>query len=213
MTLNQILNPLTEMAYPAEFSMETLKKLPSYKKRLEYVQSLLPGKAGSGSSRVVFKVDDEKVLKVAKNQKGLAQNEAESDWGTQHYDICAKTFDRDEDGLFLEMELASRVTEKKFQQITGVSTVLLDQWLRYQGARQKGVRTFIELSDDQKDFLEENEWVQSLLNFTIDYGYPIPGDFSRLSSYGVVNRDGREAIVLIDFGLTDSVWRNHYKRG
>ena len=40
---------------------------------------------------------------------------------------------------------------------------------------------------------------------------PIPADLSRISSYGEVKRDGKSAVVLVDFGLTQSVWYQYYR--
>ena len=40
-----------------------------------------------------------------------------------------------------------------------------------------------------------------------DYDMPI-GDLRRKNSYGIVKNDGREDIVLVDFGLNKDV---HYK--
>jgi hypothetical protein len=37
------------------------------------------------------------------------------------------------------------------------------------------------------------------------------GDFMRLNSYGVVNRNGEDIIVIIDFGLTQSVYDEYYR--
>lgn len=58
------------------FSFETLTSLSSYKKRIAYCKQMLGQPIGNGSSRIVFQISDERVLKVAKNQKGIAQNEA-----------------------------------------------------------------------------------------------------------------------------------------
>ena len=38
------------------------------------------------------------------------------------------------------------------------------------------------------------------------------GDLQRLSSYGVVRRNGREKMVIIDFGLTEDVFNNYYRK-
>ena len=38
------------------------------------------------------------------------------------------------------------------------------------------------------------------------------GDITRISSWGVVNRDGKEKLVLVDFGLNKQVWNNYYLR-
>ena len=54
---------LHQMAYPAAFSFDTLKGIRSYAGRVRYVASILPLIAG-GSARLVYRVDDDKVLKV-----------------------------------------------------------------------------------------------------------------------------------------------------
>ena len=125
------------MAYPAEFSMEKLKSIRSYSGRVKYVQSILP-RISSGSSRVVFKVDDEKVLKVAKNDKGIAQNSSEDDWGKQNTGIVAKVFDTDDDGIFLEMELAQKVNMATFKKLAGISLQELELALQSEADRQGG---------------------------------------------------------------------------
>lgn len=38
------------------------------------------------------------------------------------------------------------------------------------------------------------------------------GDFKKISSFGLVNRNGENKIVLIDYGLTDEVYNTHYRR-
>ena len=38
------------------------------------------------------------------------------------------------------------------------------------------------------------------------------GDLMRLSSWGVVKEDGEERLVIVDYGLTDDVWNDFYKR-
>ena len=86
-----------EMAYPVGFSMETMLSLNSYSARVRYCDQHLQ-KIGQGSSRIVYDVDGEKVLKVAKNKKGIAQNEAESEDWLQSYDCFAKVFEKSEDG-------------------------------------------------------------------------------------------------------------------
>lgn len=73
---------LQDMAYPIDFNFNNLLALPSYTKRVNYVEEKLQ-RISSGSSRIVYKIDEEKVLKVAKNKKGLSQNIVESDWGIQ----------------------------------------------------------------------------------------------------------------------------------
>ena len=96
---------LQEMAYPKSFNMEEFKSLTSFKKRLEYANTHLPRKIGSGSARTIFQIDDEKVLKLAKNNKGYHQNKVEEDFYLQGFDIIAKVYDFDQENhSYLETE-------------------------------------------------------------------------------------------------------------
>jgi hypothetical protein len=199
---------IKEMAYPQNFSFDELLKLTSYRKRIDYIQNRLQ-RISSGSSRIAYKVDEEKVLKVAKNRKGLAQNIAESDWGVQDMysnSIAAKVFETDEKGIFLEMELARKVTPTKFKQILGFSIDDLEVYLEKYYLNYKH-RT---LNPELEERMKENEWLIDLQDLAINFDHPIPGDFTKLSSYGLVSREGEERIVLIDFGFTNSVKRDYY---
>jgi len=64
----------------------------------------------------------------------------------------------------------------------------------------RGIKTYGETKD-----LSEFKFATDLHNFTEDYQYPVPGDFSRISSYGEVLRDEKPTIVVIDFEFSSSV--------
>ena len=85
---NSILN---EMAYPSTFDMKEFKAIRTFVDRVNYCNSILKY-LGRGSSRMVYEIDDEKVLKLAYNNKGIAQNRAEADWMLERYGIFAKVY-------------------------------------------------------------------------------------------------------------------------
>lgn len=202
---------IDEMAYPASFNPEEFENIKSFAGKQKYVKERLLGKMGTGSARAVFKIDDEKVIKVALNNKGIAQNETEINNWAYSYDVLAKVFDSDIDNMWLEMELANKTTPKRFEQLTGLSIDDLSDFLRM--SRGETPR-FNRLSKDKFDIIinDEGTWGRELSNFVNDYDYPIPGDFNRISSYGEVLRDGKPTIVLIDFGFDRSVSATHYNR-
>ena len=74
--IRKVLKESIEEAYPESFNMETFKSLRNHAERNRYAAEHLQ-KIAAGSSRIVYKIDDEKVLKLAKNDKGIAQNETE----------------------------------------------------------------------------------------------------------------------------------------
>jgi len=95
--------------YPVNFDIFNFKNIRSYAGKLRYAESHLGRPIGRGSSRVVYRVDNNKVLKLAKNKKGIAQNETEIHWSGDAVlgEILAQIFDYDrENSLWVEMELA-----------------------------------------------------------------------------------------------------------
>lgn len=108
--------------YPLDFNMDNFKTIKSFNDRIKYCQNTLK-RIASGSSRIVYKIDDTKVLKLAKNRKGLAQNNVEIDWGRipSYEDILAHTFDFDNNSMWVEMELARKVKLEDFDKLLGFS--------------------------------------------------------------------------------------------
>ena len=184
---------IDEMAYPDSFNFDEFKSIGSFAGRIKYAREKLLGKAGQGSSRAVFRVDSEKVIKIALNSKGIAQNEAESEGYKQQYDVLARVFDIDEQNYtWLEMELAKKVTPNRFKQLTGFKADDLRTWI----PEQRGERVYNTVNHE----LDDNEFANDLLHFIQDFDYPSFNDFGRESSFGEVSRDGVPKIVVVDFG-------------
>jgi hypothetical protein len=49
-------------------------------------------------------------------------------------------------------------------------------------------------------------------SYLTNYCADVVGDLTRISSYGKVNRDGKDEIILIDYGLDDDTYISFYKR-
>src|ERR1035437_4731413 len=127
-TEEQFTNLLDEMAYPASFSMEDFKNLRNFSQRIKYCDQNLERMA-SGSGRVIYKIDNEKVLKLAKNNKGIAQNEVESEGYLQNYGAVAKVFESYYDNSCVEMELAKRVSASIFRNVVGFDFKYVEPYL------------------------------------------------------------------------------------
>ena len=194
--------------YPSNFNFEEFNSIKSYNGKLKYANERLQ-KLGSGSARVVYKVDDEKVLKIAKNKKGIAQNSVEAEGWLQNYGIVAKIFESDNDDFWIEMEWAKKITPKRFKEITGVDIKKLWSYLFYD---KSNYTQKMGLTQEEIDYMNENEFVGDLMSFIHDRGMVYPGDFGRISTYGEVMREGSPSIVLIDFGLSSSVYYDYYDK-
>jgi hypothetical protein len=207
----QLIDNLLDEDYPTNWNIDEFKQLKSYAQRVNYCEKNLL-RISSGSSRIVYKIDNEKVLKLAKNNKGLAQNQTEASFGNGWYfkSILAHTFDADEQDYWVEMELARKVKPSDFKRITGVDINTLGYYLRDREAENKGRRLWSKsLDPETEEALHDNEFVSAITDFMISMDSPA-GDLARLNSYGLVHRDGGDAIVLIDFGLTHDIYQTHY---
>lgn len=196
--------------YPESWNIEEFKKLRSFNARIQYCQKHLK-RIASGSSRIVYMVDDTKVLKLAKNQKGLAQNEVEIKASKDYMwdGLVAEIYDYDENSLWVEMSLARKVTEKIFQKVTGVSFKDYCDALNYHYTEISPNRNIRRSKPDNMDEMWENEFVYHMLDIMVNYDLP-PGDLCRLNSFGLIEKDGEEQIVMIDYGLNNEVYDTYY---
>lgn len=196
--------------YPSTFDMEHFKTLTNFNQRIKYCNEHLT-KISSGSSRIVYKIDDTKVLKLAKNKKGLAQCAIEIQWGGDNYfdEILARTIEYHPDDLWVEMELARKVKKSDFQVLEDINFDEFGKYLKNFELENNGKRPFYGMTDAWKETLNENQFTQTICEFMMNTDSP-SGDLIRLNSYGIVNRDGHDIIVLIDFGLTNDVYQEYY---
>lgn len=199
--------------YPPSWNLETFKALKSFSKRVAYCNQNLQ-RISSGSGRIAYKIDEEKVLKLAKNDKGVAQNSVERDWYVQdsYSDIVAKVFEVDENDLWIEMELAKKIGPNRFKSLVGASVDDVGMYLNELDNRDHGKEPpWRRVTPEVKEQLDNNEWVQRVYTLCREVDLS-PGDFGRVSSFGEVTRDGKPAVVIIDMGLTNAVYKQHYQR-
>lgn len=215
-------NYLKEMAYPTSFNMEEFKSIRSFADRVKYCEQRLK-KLGAGTSRRVYQIDNEKCLKLAKNGKGIGQNIEEINLGNDIYagNCFAKVYDYDPNGLFVEMELARKAKESDFERLVGIpfdcycdlivrtAITYLPNNCQSRGWVNNAMEdTYNYVMDNIDDFEFINEVIEYMCNFQVK-AY---GDLQRISSYGVVRRNGAEEMVIIDFGLTEDVYNKYYRK-
>ncbi len=209
---NIIKESFIEEEYPESFDMEFFKTLKSFASRKKYCEQHLK-RISSGSSRIVYLIDNDKVLKLAWNKKGIAQNEIESEYSNYHdlSDIIAKVFDAHPDNLWIEMELAKKLTPSLFKQVVGFNfndySAAIHNY--YYNNNPSKYSYKIKVDDNLVSQMWEDEFVYDMFQYIGNYDVPV-GDLTRLSSYGLVKRNGQDAIVLIDYGLSSDVYSSYY---
>jgi len=206
--VKQSTNEMLQREFVEGFDMEKFKSTKSFAERARYCGSALT-RISSGSSRIIYKIDDKRVLKLAKNERGIAQNSVESDQMLNQWygDIIAKRLEFDDDDKWIVSEYAKRVGPKRFEQLLGVT---IDQLFAYlcELHPEKTKVQFI-VNDKTREVLDvdNNEFMYDLNDMIGNWDMPI-GDFSKLSTFGEIN--GK--LVVTDYGLTKQVYDTHYNK-
>ncbi len=202
-----------EMALPADWDESMFGHDKTFKSRLQYALERAP-RLGGGSSRVAFIIPDngrETVLKVAKNKKGIAQNEAEVDILTDGYvsniGIVIPIIDFDKKNrvpTWLQTEKAEKASEAKLCKIMKCGSLsMLVAYAEYQlgknnWRRDAAIKHRDRLPEqDQEIFLDYAQKLAELATST----EIVLGDFGRAANWGLFN--GKP--VVIDVGYTKEV--------
>lgn len=210
---------INEANYPQEFSLNTFKTLDYFKDRINYCEKYL-SRIGAGSSRMVFKIDDNTCLKIAINKKGLVQNLTESDKNLQTMDLFTKVYDFDEDGMWIEAELAKRAKPSDFKRLTGYDYETMKQWINYCHKSYSLSMWAVRIPDNYMELFNSKEWEDNyeygifadIRKYMQDYMIDAIGDLRRISSWGIVNRNNKEQLVIIDSGLSDEIYNDYYTK-
>lgn len=199
-----------------EFSLETLSSLTSFKKRYEYCVQHIGKPQGRGSSRVVFQMSDDKILKLAYNKKGVAQNLTECDYMLDRIDLIPHIYDRDPNGLWVVAEYVLPATEEDFKNVLGLTfqefvKFIHTDWIAHKGNNK--MKQYLDVYSDEElgEMIDDNEDLQSIDDYigNYDVGY---GDLTRIQNYGMTIRNDYPTIVLLDAGLSTEVWNNYYAK-
>lgn len=196
--------------YPQDFDWEYFKSLRSLKDIVKYATSKL-GRPKKGSSRLTFLIDDDKVLKVAYNEVGLRQNRIEGDYYIKgYYDVVAKVLEKSPQDIWVEMERVKPLRSDSLirRYLDGYTLYELRTYLERYGLARAG-------DDVQQKIFEElrnNEFVNEIEDLKNNFDLLI-GDLTKIQSWGMVKRDGKEVPVLFDYGISSQDFKKYYERG
>lgn len=200
------------------FSIDMLYSLPSFSKKIQYCTQMLGKPIGRGSSRAVFQIDDETVLKLAINPKGIAQNEQEGqqDWYRDDLGVTPKVYhdyNKEGDYTFIVSEYVLPAKKEDFKVCLGVDFETFQMFMTTaynQYARRKNWLAELDY-DEFNELLETNDDLYQFYDYMTNYQVPL-GDVIRLANLGMVQRNGQPYIVILDSGLTDDIFNRYYKK-
>ena len=180
---------------------------------------------GEGSARVAYSMGDgERVIKVAKNQKGIEQNKLESFAGQDPYvdRIVAKVLDSSEDYSWIVMQQVSplysslqfakyaEVTWDEMRALFGLDPVNYIE--RYDESRRIKfhLQNTHSLLNENTDggCLKGREFLDYMKKYLDRYEGMLKGDIVKLNSWGITS-DG--CVVLVDYGITQKKFEKLYR--
>jgi hypothetical protein len=214
---SSIITALFERKFnPREFSKVPFEEMVEFAKNngLRYL--------GEGSSRVVFVLDSKRVIKIAINMKGIAQNRAELELSHDREAPIARVYQYDTDMWWLVSELVRPLTSpEEFKALTGIPWQVLKRFIngRYdpddlETFRQDMIRKaqknlFDDTSLQDVQNIDKNPAILKIAKFLTEKGSVLlPGDLMRIEHWG---KTPDQRVVLLDYGYTDEVYSDYYQ--
>lgn len=182
--------------------LKNIEKLETYNARKQYAENNLKH-LSSGSSRIVYQTPSKTIVKLAKNDKGIAQNKAEAN-PKMKSKFLNEIIKHADNYSWIETHYLEKISPKEFKKMTDLDFEDFGQSIRY------GLRNVSGNIDKEKpkrfDEVSKTEIYKELKEIGNKF-HLMPGDLARISSWGVKDKHP----VLIDAGLTKEVFEDFYE--
>jgi hypothetical protein len=217
---------LTEAPIPDDWDSQKINTSNTSKKKnfRVIIDSILEKakKLGAGTSRIAFEINqpgfEHTVIKVAKNEKGLAQNRLEAEITSQSYyshvvpnlideDESSSTYERTGSPLWIQVEKATKASPKDIRKYLGISEIYSLEGYFRRNSQQSARYNFGINNEKDRDILNENERIQDMVSLMNDYDLA-SADLGRLANLGFI--DGE--LVIIDTGASNDIIKTYYSR-
>jgi hypothetical protein len=183
--------------------LKELSSLETFKDRIEFAEKHLEH-LSSGSSRLIYKTPEGQVLKLAKNERGIAQNIAEAN-PKMISKFINKTLKADKNGVWKISPYLEKITEKQFEEMVGVPFKDFSEAISY-GLQDVSGNSHQKPKGFQA--VSETEFYQELVSIGKKF-HLMGGDLGRISSMG----KEEDHPVLLDTGLTRQIYDQYYDTG
>lgn len=215
---------IDEMPLPTDWDPQQYGPGSTFKARLAYALERAK-KLGTGSSRVATTIEYQgrpTVLKIAKNQKGLAQNSVEADILSDGYasqlGILIPIIDYDEQNrepMWIHTEMATKASEKQLcnlMKCDNLSQLVNMAWAitgkkKYVGDYQSYVSHLQQKGKSEQDIETMTDYANTLADLNSNFDVEL-GDFARAANWGLY----KNKPVIVDVGFNSNVLNQYYKR-
>lgn len=162
-----------------------------------------------GTSRNVYQIDDDRVIKVARNDKGIAQNREEVRSCSNKLDLFPKIFDADRGYMWIVCEYVLPADEDDFIYTMGMQW---DDFIRFLNDHYYLYKRKMNIGTSEKKIekiISKRPMLQELVKYLNSGNIPY-GDLMKIENWGLAKRNGRAYLVLLDHGITEEIYNNHY---
>lgn len=193
----------------SKFDLNVFSNLKTFKERIKYCDDNLP-RLAEGTSRIVFQYDKDKVIKLAKDEKGLSQNSVEIK--ASNDECTPKLYKSNPKNLWLLVQYAKPVDEETFKKLNnGISMnetySILNNLVEYD---EDNDDTYTLKVDNEEKVLEvlnnPKTFLHKLYKMAKEHNLK-SWDIGRVDSYGIVDNN---KLVVIDYGMDNDTFTNYY---
>jgi hypothetical protein len=182
--------------------LENIAKLETYTARKDYAENNLKH-LSSGSSRIVYLTPSKTIIKMAKNDKGIAQNKAEAN-PEMTSRFLNEVISYAPNYSWMQTHYLDKISKHDFEEMTGLKFDDFGESIRY-GLKNVSGNTDLEKPPNFEK-VEKSDIYKELKKVGEKFKL-MPGDLARISSWGT--KDG--CPILIDAGLTADVFADYYE--
>jgi hypothetical protein len=186
------------------FKLEKLKEFETYEDAIDYANEYLE-LLGIGSSRATFFLNPRKVIKIAKNDKGVGQNQQEIQLSKEDSleKFVTKVYEHADDNTWITAEVVRPIKESEFNTIIGINFDLFMDELDKTVYAIKNNHEFVDSENEFDEKIEDmmNELAQGIVSNDL-----LMADIRLIDHWGVT-ADRR--LVVLDYGFTNDT-KNHF---
>ena len=199
------------------FRVDVLTNSETFEERIAYCVKMLGSPIGTGSSRMVFQLDDNSVLKLARNDKGIGQNKEEIALGSNTEFSCFPKILNGTDvnnGLWIISEYVLPATKYDFPNVMRIPFRHIRDFAFAVKRYSKGSESSKELLDRFYSMYHKKPDIINLFNDICKLYFKYRSeiwDLTRMPNWGICNRNGKARLVILDIGFSIDVKNNLYR--
>ena len=215
---NQYKN-LFEAAMPG-FRLDVLRSSGSFANMVKYCNKMLGQPIGIGSSRIVYQLDDETVLKLARDPKGIAQNKEEIKIGLESgLEFVPKIFNGTDErnGIWIISEFVLPATKGDFRKVFGIKFDDIYKFVYHlQLSKNPGFEGMHHtycvnaIYDDYSWCVNGTRLLKEIESLFNNYN-SLVHDLTSIENWGMCRRNGKTYMVILDSGCSREIYNAFYK--